>query len=70
LVCTHGEDIGRRWSTWEDMDDRVRWARKEKDEKGFYTVDLVETFFSKKKKKKMRVTSVGVYQVCGYWDQG
>jgi len=47
LVCTHGEDIGRRWSTWEDMDDRARWARKEKDEKGFYTVDLVETFFSK-----------------------
>jgi len=24
LVCTHGEDIGRRWSTWEDMDDRAR----------------------------------------------
>jgi len=47
LVCTHGEDIGRRWSTWEDMDDRARWARKEKDEKGFYTVDLVEMFFSK-----------------------
>jgi len=47
LVCTHGEDIGRRWSTWEDMDDRARWAKKEKDEKGFYTVDLVETFFSK-----------------------
>ena len=47
LVCTHGEDIGRRWSTWEDMDDRARWARKEKDGEGFYTVDLVETFFSK-----------------------
>jgi len=47
LVCTRGEDIGRRCSTWEDMDDRARWARKEKDEKGFYTVDLVETLFSK-----------------------
>jgi len=47
LVCTHEEDIGWRWSTWEDMDDRARWAKKEKDEKGFYTVDLVETFFSK-----------------------
>jgi len=47
LVCMHGEDIGRRWSTWEDMDDRARWAKKEKDEKGFYTVDLVEMFFSK-----------------------
>jgi len=51
-ACTLGvhawrEDIGRRWSTWEDMDDRARWAKKEKDEKGFYTVDLVETFFSK-----------------------
>ena len=47
LVCTHGEDIGRRWSTWEDMDNRARWAKKEKDEKGFYMVDLVEMFFSK-----------------------
>jgi len=46
LVCTHGEDIGRRWSTWEDMDDRARWARKEQDGERFYTVDLVETFFS------------------------
>jgi len=27
------------------MGDRARWA-KEKDQKGFYTVDLVETFFS------------------------
>jgi len=46
LVCTHGEHIGQKWCTWEDVDDRVRWARKEKDEEGFYTVDLVETFFS------------------------
>jgi len=29
------------------MNHRARWARKEKDKKGFYTVDLVETFFSK-----------------------
>ena len=35
LVCMHGEQIGRRWGAWEDMDDRKRWARKEKDEKGF-----------------------------------
>jgi len=47
LVCTHGEDIGPRWSTWENMDDRARWARKEKDGEGFYMVDLVEMFFSK-----------------------
>ena len=26
---------------------RARWAREEKDGEGFYTVDLVETFFSK-----------------------
>jgi len=47
LVCTHGEDIGWRWNTWEDIDDRARWARTEKDEKGFYTFDLVEMFFTK-----------------------
>ena len=29
------------------MNDRARWTRKEKDEKGFYMMDLVETFFSK-----------------------
>jgi len=29
------------------MDDQARRARKEKDEKAFYTVDLVEMFFSK-----------------------
>ena len=33
--------------TLKSMDDRARWARKEKDGEGFYTVDLVETFFSK-----------------------
>jgi len=29
------------------MDNRARWAKKEKNEKGFYKVDLVETFFFK-----------------------
>jgi len=43
----HGEDIGQRWSSWEVIDVRARWARKEKHEKGFYTVDLVKMFFSK-----------------------
>jgi len=47
LVCTYAAEIGRRWGTWEDIDERSRWARKEKDGEGFYTVDLVETFFSK-----------------------
>ena len=46
LVCTHGDQIGRRWGRWEDMDDRKGWAKKERDEEGVYTVDLVETFFS------------------------
>ena len=46
LVCTHGEHIGRKWGTWEGMDDRARCVKKEKDDKGWYTVDLVETFFS------------------------
>jgi len=46
LVCMHGAEIGRRWGAWEDMDDRARWARKEEDAEGFYTDDLVETFFS------------------------
>jgi len=46
LVCTHGKHIGRKSGTWEDMDDRARWARKEKDKEEYYTVDLVEIFFS------------------------
>jgi len=29
------------------MDNSGRWAKKEKDGAGFYTVDLVEMFFSK-----------------------
>jgi len=28
------------------MHDKAKWARKEKDEEGFYAMDLVETFFS------------------------
>ena len=28
------------------MDDRARWAKKERDEEGVYTTDLVEKFFS------------------------
>ena len=27
LVCIHGEDIGRRWGTWEAMDEPERWRR-------------------------------------------
>jgi len=38
LVCTHGEQIGRKWGRWEDMDGRGRWAKKVKDGDGEYTV--------------------------------
>ena len=46
LVCPFGEEIRRRWSTWEDMDERKKWLKKVKDGEGEYTEDLVETFFS------------------------
>ncbi|KAF8416879.1 hypothetical protein EV426DRAFT_703220 [Tirmania nivea] len=46
LLCPRGEEIGRRWGNWEEMDDRKRWLKKVKDEGDEYTVDLVETFFS------------------------
>ncbi|KAF8417658.1 ankyrin repeat-containing domain protein [Tirmania nivea] len=46
LVCPRGEEIGRRWSNWEEMDERKKWAKKVKDGGGEYVVDLVETFFS------------------------
>ena len=44
LVCTHGEQIGRRWGPWGDMDDSKRWKKEVRD--GEYTTDLVEMFFS------------------------
>ena len=28
LVCTHGEEIGRRWSSWEDMDEKKEWMKR------------------------------------------
>ncbi|KAF8418742.1 hypothetical protein EV426DRAFT_720464 [Tirmania nivea] len=46
LVCPHGEEIGRRWSNWEEMNERKKWAKKVKDGGEVYMVDLVETFFS------------------------
>jgi len=45
VQCRTGKGNIQAW-TWEDIDGRKRWARKEKDAEGFYTVDLVETFFS------------------------
>ena len=46
LVCSYGEEIGRRWSSWKEMDEKRKWMKKVKDRKEKYMVDLVETFFS------------------------
>jgi len=43
LVCIHGEDIGRRWGVWEQMDEPEGWRQKVKDPD---EVDMVETFFT------------------------
>ena len=41
-----GEEWGRRWSTWVQMDEKVRWRRVEKgpDDKEV-VIDLVEEWF-------------------------
>jgi len=31
MVCIAGGWIGRRWSSWEQVDNRRVWMRKEKD---------------------------------------
>jgi len=46
LDCIHGEDIGRRWGTWEAIDEPEKWRKRVKDSDGDYEVDLVESFFS------------------------
>ena len=45
LVCPRGEWIGRRWSSWKEMDDRGRWARKEIENDKEVEIDLVVDFF-------------------------
>ena len=45
LGWTHGEDIGRRWSSWEEIDKKKKWMKKVKGGEEEYTMDLVETFF-------------------------
>ena len=45
IVCHRGEWIGRRWSSWKEMDDRKSWARKEIQLDREVTIDLVEDFF-------------------------
>ena len=47
IVCGRGEWLGRRWSCWKEIDDREKWAKKEKDGDKKYTVDLVKEFFYK-----------------------
>jgi len=42
----HGEVIGRRSGTWEQMDEPERWRKRVKDPNGDYDLDLVETFFA------------------------
>ena len=41
-----GEEWGRRWSTWAQMDEKARWRRVEKgpDDKEI-VIDLVEEWF-------------------------
>jgi len=46
-LCTeHGEEIGRKWGTWEAMDEPERWRRRVKDPDGDCELDLVEEFFA------------------------
>jgi len=47
LVCISGEWIGRRWSTWEQADEKKVWMGKEKDGDKEVVRDLVEDFFTK-----------------------
>ena len=47
LTCVSGEWLGRRWSTWEQADDKKVWMRKRKDGDKEVTIDLVEDFFTK-----------------------
>lgn len=45
LSCNAGEWIGRRWSSWEEAEERERWLRKKKDRDKEVFEDLVEAFF-------------------------
>ena len=46
LVCPYGEEIGQRWCSWEEMDEKKKWMKKIKDREKEHIEDLVETFFS------------------------
>ena len=44
LTCPEGEWLNRRWSPWEQMDEKERWMRKEKDGDRVVVTDIVEDF--------------------------
>src|SRR5205807_985897 len=46
LSCISGEWLGRRWSSWEQADNREVWRRKEKKGDKEVVIDLVEGFFT------------------------
>ena len=46
MICPYGEEIGQRWSSWEETDEKKKWLKRVKDREEEHTVDLVETFFS------------------------
>ena len=45
LACLYREEIGWRWSSWKEMDEKTKWLKKVKNREEEYMVDLVETFF-------------------------
>jgi len=47
LACIHGEEVGRKWGCWEEMDEKGKWASRVKEGEKMVVVDLVETFFTK-----------------------
>ena len=45
--CLEGEARGRRWSSWAQMDEKLRWVKKEEREDGKVVVHYrVETWFA------------------------
>jgi len=38
--------LGRRWSSWEQVDEKQRWMQKKEEGDKEVVVDLMETFFT------------------------
>ena len=47
LTCIHQEEIGSKWGSYEDMDDKGKWANRVKEVEKTLVTDLVEAFFTK-----------------------